>query len=317
MLQTVPYTLEELLRERREGAVRALVRVVGYALGRGASSEDVGRFLYESYALSGEYERWLRADGPQNAAAFASRHMLARWGLCDDVQVTSNELGYTVESVSMLDRHEAVLGFHGVSRMDLEACMETYWRMAGRHFGLDVTYTIGNDRDWALVRAPGKATSGPQEVVWPVLTPEALASHRRISLATGITFSIGYAKHAGDEPEDLGRFFYQVWEGSGHYDRLRDRWGYGNAHAYSQSLAQSRQVLYTRTEMYEDLDGYTISSPSWATEIPQVMGTFGVLPDDVYRYYEGGGIAACAKLGLQYADRSEDRFHRVWIRSRG
>jgi hypothetical protein len=317
MLETVPYALEELLRERREGSVRAVVRAVGYALARGGNAEDVGHFLFDSYRLAGDFQRRLQTDGDRNGAAFAARHILMRWGWCDDVQVREEQGGLLVESASLLQNHEAVLGFHGVTRMDMEACMETFWRLSGQALGLEVTYTVGDDRDWAVIRGPGGAPlAGEATVKAPAFTTDRLAAHRRIALATGITFSIGYAKYKGDEPEQLGQFFYKVWEEAGHYDRLRERWGYGNAMAYAQSMARSRQVLYTWTEMVEDLDGYTISSPSWATEIPQIMGTFGCLPDDVYRYYLGGGVAACIKLGLQYADRSDDRNHRVWIRSR-
>lgn len=316
MLQVIEYNLGELLRERREGAVRAIIRAVGYALARGRRPEDVGRFFFESYRLAGEFRQRLAADGAGNVDAFATRHMLTRWGWCDDIQVRSGQGGYIVESASMLRNHEAVLGFHGVTRLDVESCMETYWSLSGQEMGLEVTYTIGDDRDWCVIRAPGGGAGGSAPPEVPQFSAEGLATHRRITLASGITFSIGFAKTSGDEPEDLGHFFYKVWEHSGHYNRLRERWGYGNALAYAQNLLQSRQILYTKSELLEDLDGYTIASPSWATEIPMIMGTFGCLPDDVYRYYEGGGIPACAKLGLQYADRSDDRIHRVWIRSR-
>jgi hypothetical protein len=316
MLQVVEYTLGELLRERREGAVRAIIRAIGYALARGRKPEDVGQFLFDSYRLAGEFRHQLATDGEHNGTAFAGRHMLTRAGWSDDLQVRVDKGGYVVESASMLRDHDAVLGFHGVTRLDFEACMETYWSLSGHEMGLEVTYTIGDEKDWAVIRAPGGGGLPLPAADVPQFSPESLAAHRRIALASGITFSIGFAKMNGDEPEDLGHFFYKVWEHSGHYDRLRDRWGYGNALAYAQNLIQSRQVLYTKTELSEDLDGYTISSPSWATEIPMIMGTFGCLPDDVYRYYEGGGIPACAKLGLQYADRSNDRIHGVWVRSR-
>ncbi len=319
VLETVQYSLEELLRERREGAVRALVRAVGYALASGRSAEDVGHFLYESYRLGGQFQRWLQVGGraAQPGAAFLTHHVRTRWGWCDAVRVKEEPGSVVVESASMLINHGEVLGFHGVTRMDMEACMETFWRLAGRELGLEVTYTIGDDLDWAVIR-PGDGSAAPpvDQAQLPSFDSEELAAHRRMALAGGITSSIGYAKHRGDEPEDFGRFFYEVWEKSGHYDRLRERWGYGNARAYAANMAQARQVLYTRTDLVEDLDGYAIISPSWATEIPQTMGMFGCLPDDVYRYYEGGGVPACAKLGLQYADRSDDRTHRVWIRSR-
>lgn len=317
MVETVPYALGELLRERREGSVRAIVRAVGYALAMGRTAEDVGQFLFDSHRLAGEFERRRQAGGERNGVAFAAHHLLARWGWCDDVTVGADQGGLLVESASMLENHDEVLGFHGVTRMDMEACMERFWRLSGQALGLSVTYTIGDDRDWAIIRGPGGSPlSSGLKVEQPVFTSESLAEHRRLSLATGITFSIGYAKHTGDEPQELGRFFYRVWEGAGHYDRVRERSGFGNALAYAQSMARSRQVLYTHTDMLEDLDGYTIASPSWATEIPQVMGMFGCLPEDVYHYYEGGGVAACIKLGLQYADRSDDHNHRVWIRSR-
>jgi len=314
MLEAVPHSLATLLRERREGAVRALVRGVGYALAQGGSAEEFGRFLFDSYQLAGEFERRLKLEGQRNGAAFTARHTVTRWGWCDDVQVRTVEDGFLVESASMLLDQSDVLGFHGVTRMDMEACMETFWRLSGQALGLEVTYTVGADRDWAVIRSPGAGQVEP--VSETVFDDDTLAAHRRLALATGITSSIGLAKQNGDEPEEFGFFFYQVWEKSGHYDRLRERWGYGNALAYAENLAKSRQVLYTQTELFEDLDGYTIASPSWATEIPQIMGTFGCLPDDVYRYYVGGGIPACAKLGLQYADQSDDRTHRVWIRSR-
>ncbi|HYF92150.1 MAG TPA: hypothetical protein VD969_07870 [Symbiobacteriaceae bacterium] len=315
MLETVPYSLEELIRERREGAVRAIIRAVGYALAKGRTAEDVGRFLFDSYRLSGEFQRRLKSHGPGNVGAFATWHLLARWGWCEEVGARVEADTLRIESVSMLQGQADVLGFHGVARMDMEACMETFWRLAGRELGLMVTYTIGDEKDWTVVRLPGgQALSDSVEV--PVFTPEGLAVHRRIALATGIVSSIGYAKYAGDEPEEFGHFFYEVWEKSGHYDRLKEKWGYGNAVAYGQNMARSRQLLYMRTDVSEDLDGFSIASPSWATEIPQIMGTFGCLPDDVYRYYEGGGIPACHRLGLQYSDQSDDRMHRVWIRSR-
>lgn len=310
------YSLEELLRERREGAVRGLIRAIGYALTRGGNPEGVGRFLFESYRHSGEYRRLKEGRGAAPGAAFAARHLLDRWGWCDDVQIRHDGTAITVESNTMLTNHNDVLGFHGVTRLDVEACMETLWRLSGQELGLDVTYTIGGDRDWMLVRAidGSQLSEGPIEE--PRFTAESLAAHRRLVVASSVVCSIGFAKFRGDEPEDLGQFFYRVWEGSGHYDKLRERYGYGNALAYAQSLAQSRQVLYRDTSLVEDLDGYTVTSPGWGTEIPLVMGIFGVLPDDVYRYFTGGGVAACAKLGLQYADQSDDRHHRVWIRSR-
>lgn len=318
MLQTVPYTQEGLLKERRESAVRAMIRAVGYALTRGSSVESIGHFLFESYRHSGEFKRVLQYQGTSVAAAFATWHLRDRWGWCDDVDFRYEDGAMVVESASMLANQEMVMGFHGVTRSDMEACVDTLWRLSGRELGLDITYTVGDARDWLLIRsqegAPVEVDLGQVDV--PVFTKELLAAHRRFALATGIVCSIGYAKFSGDEPEDLGRFFYRVWEGSGHYDRLRERFGFGNALAYAQSVAQSRQVLYSSVTMIEDLDGFTIASPSWSTEIPHVMGTFGVLPDDVYRYFAGGGVAACARLGLQYTDRSDDRVHRVWIRSR-
>lgn len=316
MLDTVPYTLEELIRERREGAVRAIVRAVGYALARGRTAEDVGRFLFDSYRLSGEFQRRLKVHGSGNVRAFAGWHLMSRWGWCEEVGVRSESDTLRIESGSVLQGQADVMGFHGVTRLDMEACMESFWRLSGRELGLDVTYTIGDAHDWAVLRQTGGSGAGPDEIETPVFTPEDLAAHRRIALATGITSSIGYAKYVGEEPEAFGHFFYSVWEKSGHYDRLREQWGYGNALAYAQNMARGRQLLYKRTDMSEDLDGYSISSPSWATEIPQIMGTFGCLPDDVYRYYEGGGVPACHRLGLQYADQSDDRIHRVWIRSR-
>ncbi len=313
MLQAiVQYSVDELLRERREGAVRGLIRAIGYGLTRGATPEEVGRFLFESYRHSGEYRR-LR---PVSAAAFASRHLLDRWGWCDDVSVRREAASIVVESATMLTNHDDVLGYHGVTRLDVEACMETLWRLSGQELGLDVTYTIGTDREWMVIRNTGGGALAGDPVTQPAFSPQSLAAHRRTAVASAVVCSIGFAKFRGDEPEDLGHFFYKVWEGSGHYDKLRDRNGYGNALAYAQSLAQSRQILYASTTMVEDLDGYTVTSPGWGTEIPQIMGTFGVLHDDVYRYFTGGGVAACAKLGLQYADQSDDRNHRVWIRSR-
>jgi hypothetical protein len=314
MLGTVPYTREELLRERREGAVRALIRVVGYALTQGHAAEAVGRFLFDSYRLGGEFQRQ-KATGAA-LPAFAAWHVNQRWGWCEEVTLRSDKGGVVIESGSILQGQAAVLGFHGVTRLDMEACMETFWRLSGAELGFAVTYTIGDVRDWAVIRTQDGGTVPLHQLTLPAFDPDGLASHRRIALATGITSAIGFAKQTGAEPEALGQFFYQVWDRSGHYDRLRARWGYGNALAYAQNMAKARQLLYTQTTLAEDLDGYTITSPSWATEIPQIMGTFGCLPDDVYRYYEGGGIPACARLGLQYADQSEARVHRVWIRSR-
>jgi hypothetical protein len=314
MLETVAYSQEELLRERRESAVRAIVRGVGYGLAQGRPAEQMGRFLFDSYRLSGEFQRRLKAHGTGNAAAFAAWHLMNRWGWCEDVKVQAEGGALVVESASMLQAQEDVMGFHGVTRLDMEACLETFWRLSGKELGLEVTYTVGDDRDWAVMRAPGAADLELVEV--PDFTLDSLSTHRRVALATGITASIGFAKYCGDEPEEFGHFFYKVWEQSGHYDRLRERWGYGNDRAYAQDMARGRQLLYASTELTEDLDGYSITSPSWATEIPQIMGTFGCLPDDVYRYYEGGGVPACLRLGLQYADQSDDRVHRVWIRSR-
>lgn len=309
----VSYTHDQLLRERREGAVRAVIRAVGYALTRGRSAEDVGRFLYESYRNSGAYGRLAQVEGLSRAAAFTAWHLEWRQGWCDGVQPAHNERGYLVESVSMLENHDQVLGFHGVTRMDMEACMETFWRLSGQDLGLEVTYTIGEDRDWVLVRT---SDSAAQEIYAPPIGDEELLEHRRFAVATGIIASIGFAKQHGDPSADLGRFFFSVWDRSGHYERLRDGWGFGNALAYAQSLANARQILYASTTLEEDLDGYAVTSPSWAAEIPQVMQIFGVQPEDVYQYFEGGGVAACARLGLQYADQSNERFHRVWIRSR-
>jgi hypothetical protein len=316
LLATVPYTREELLRERREGAVRSIVRAVGYALAQGRSAEDVGRFLYDSYRLGGEFQRRLKAHGEQNVPAFAAWHLLARWGWTDDVTVRGDKGALVVESTSMLQDHSEVMGFHGVARLDMESCMETFWRLSGSELGLDVTYTVGDERDWALIRPKSGVALLLSDIEVPVFSPDELAKHRRGALATGIVSSIGYAKHCGDEPEVFGHFFYKVWEQSGHYDRLREKYGYGNALAYAQNMARGRQLLYTSTELAEDLDGFSITSPSWATEIPQTMGMFFCLPDDVYRYYQGGGVPACIRLGLQYADQSDHRIHRVWIRSR-
>lgn len=316
MQSTLPYTRDELLCERRESAVRAIIRAVGYALARGRAAEDLGRFLFDSYRLSGEFQRRLRAHGLHNAGAFATWHMLLRWGWCEDVTVRAEKGALVVESGSMFRDQANVAGFHGVTRLDFEGCMEAFWRLAGEELGLAVTYTVGDDSDWAMLRPLDGAPVDLELVEAPAFDPDSLAAHRRIALATGITASIGYAKYCGDEPEEFGHFFYKVWEQSGHYDRLREEWGYGNALAYAQNMARGRQALYMRTDLAEDLDGYSITSPSWATEIPQIMGTFGCLPDDVYRYYLGGGVPACHRLGLQYADQSDDRIHRVWIRAR-
>lgn len=313
MSDTVSYTREELLRERREGAVRAIIRAVGYALKRDRSAEDVGRFLFESYRNSGAYRRLAQVEGLTRAAAFSAWHLEWRQGWCDEVHPEHSERGYMVKSATMLDNHDDVLRFHAVTRMDMEACLETFWRLSGQALGLEVTYTIGEDQDLMFVRTEGPAAKG----VYPwQMNEEDLLEHRRFTVATGIIASIGFAKQYGDQPEDLGRFFFSVWDRSGHYERLRDGWGFSNALAYAQSLANGRQVLYSSTTLEEDLDGYTVTSPGWATEIPQVMTIFRVQPQEVYRYFEGGGIAACGRLGLQYADQSDDRFHRVWIRSR-
>jgi hypothetical protein len=315
VLDTATYTLEELLVERRESAVRALVRAVGYATQRGRKAEDVGRFLYDSYRESPEYQRrqqrWSGA-----AAGFAALHLELRWGWCDRVSVRSEDRGLVVESDSILKGQGPVLGFHGVARSDIEVCLEAFWRLLGRDLGLEVTYTIGEERDWAVIRPAGTGLFDPAEVAAPAFNREALAAHRRMQVATWITASVGFAKYCGDEPEELGQFFFRVWDGSGHYERLQARWGYGNALAYAQSIARGRQVLYRETELAEDLDGYLITSPSWATEIPQTLSAFCVLPDDIHRFYAGGGVPACARLGLQYADRSNDRLHRIWIRAR-
>lgn len=313
MSGAVTYTREELLRERREGAVRAVIRAVGYALTRGRSAEDMGRFLFESYRNSGAFRRLAQVEGGTRAVAFTAWHLEWRQGWCDQVQPVQNERGYVVESVSMLENHDEVLGFHAVTRMDMEACMETFWRLSGQALGLEVTYTIGDERDWMLVRT---AEPAEKEVHPPLMTEEDVLEHRRLAVATGIISSLGFAKQYGHQPDDLGRFFASVWDRSGHYDRLRDGWGFGNAHAYAQSLANGRQILYSSTTLEEDLDGYLVTSPSWATEIPQVMTIFRVVPQDTYQYFEGGGVTACARLGLQYADQSDERFHRVWIRSR-
>lgn len=315
MLETMQYTREQLLRERREGAVRALIRALGYAWDAGRAPQDLAQFIVDSYTESGEFERRLQADGHGNLAAQLHRHLLTRFGWCDGVTVKPIEGGYMVESDSILTGQESVLSAHGVARLDVEACMELVGQLTGQVLGFEFSYTVGDEKDWAMIRAPGShAVPDEPEVAW--LDEEALVNHRRLGVASGIVMSIGFARICGAEPEELGHYFYKVWDNSGHYEKLREKWGYGNALAYALSLAQARQVLYCNTNMVEDLDGYTIASPGWGTEIPQVMGTFGVLLDDVYRYFEGGGIPACGRLGLQYADRSDDRTHRVWLRAR-
>ncbi|MGE5676205.1 MAG: hypothetical protein ACM3XM_20380 [Mycobacterium leprae] len=312
----VPFSIEELLRERREGSVRALIRVIGYALARGQKADEVGRFLFDSYRLAGEFEQQKQCNEADRVHAFMAWHMRLRWGWCDDVRIAADQGAYVLESASALNGQAQVLGFHGISRLDVENCLEQFWQNAAAAVGLEATYTIGEDRDWTVIRTPAGAALALDRPEFPMFTPQSLAEHRRLQLATWISASVGFAKHCGDESEDFGHYFYTVWDRSGHYDRLRNRWGYGNALAYAQSLVLSRQVLYRATELGEDLDGYTVSSPSWATEIPHALGTFGTLPDDIYRYYEGGGVPACAKLGLQYADQSDDRTHRVWVRAR-
>jgi hypothetical protein len=313
MLQTSPHTTAELLQERREGAVRALIRTIGYALAKGIPAETVGRFLFDSYALSGTFARFGTPGSPEAAAAFLTWQHRIRISWCDDVRYEPVDGGYQGISGTLLSGQGSVLGFHGVSRLDMEACLETLWRLAGEALSLSVTYTIGEEQDWLILRAP--AGVGSFEPEQPT-TPERLAELRRHGLATGLIAGIGFAKQIGDEPEDLGLFFYKVWEGSGHYDRLVSQWGRGNALAYAQNMARGRQLLYLATELKEDLDGYLITSPGWGREMPGTLGCFGVTHDDVTRYYEAGGVAACAKIGLQYADRSDDHFHRVWIRSR-
>jgi hypothetical protein len=312
MLETVPYTLTELLQERREGAVRALIRTLGFALAKGVGPEVVGRFLFESYALSGSFARMGAPGSPQAAEAFLRWQERIRWGWCEEQHWVAREGGAEVVSSSLLAGQGAVLGFHGVSRLDVEACLETFWRLAGEALGLGVTYTIGEEQDWLILRAPHGPVAGDPLA----LTPERLVELRRHALAAGLIAGIGFAKQIGDEPEDLGLFFYKVWEGSGHYDRLLHEWGWGNAVGYVRNLAKGRQLLYMATEVREDLDGFLITSPGWGREMPSTLALYAVTHDDVTRYYEGGGIPACAKLGLQYADRSDDHFHRVWIRSR-
>ncbi|HYG56617.1 MAG TPA: hypothetical protein VD902_00920, partial [Symbiobacteriaceae bacterium] len=166
MLDTVPYTLEELLRERREGAVRAIIRAVGYALAHGRTAEDVGGFLFDSYRLSGEFERRIRTYGRGNLAAFTSWHLPARWGWCEDVTVRADTRGLVLESTSLLQDQAEVLGFHGVTRSDMEACMETFIRLSGEALGLEVSYTVGDERDWTAILAPG-ADLNPEQADVP------------------------------------------------------------------------------------------------------------------------------------------------------
>jgi len=315
-VQETAYSVDDLLRERRQGAARALIRAVGYAVSKGGNAEQVGRFFFDSQQLSGHFKRFVLTHGEGNGVAFATRHLRDRVILADGIAVRKQPEFIMVESDSILADQDAVMGFHGVTRMDMEACVETIYRLAAQAVGLEATYTIGPSQDWLVLRPVGaqKFDLGPIDAV--ALIGSELAEHRRRGLATGIVFSIGFARSRGDEPEELGRYFYSVWQESGHYAKLRDRFGFGNAFAYAESLAKSRQVLYTATSLVEDLDGFTVSSPGWGPEIPQVMGSFGVLPDDVYRYFAGGGVAACHQLGLQYADQSDGREHRIWIRSR-
>lgn len=313
MLETVPYSLTELLQERREGAVRALIRTLGFALAKGGGPEQVGRFLFESHALSGTFARMGAPSSAEAASAFIAWQEQIRWGWSEELQAQERAGSVELVSQSVLSGQGSVLGFHGVSRLDVEACLETFWRLSGEALGLGVTYTIGEEQDWLILRAPsglaeGRRPSNP--------TPERLAELRRHALATGLIAGIGFAKQTGDEPEDLGLFFYKVWDGSGHYDRLLNQWGWGNAVGYAQNMARGRQLLYLATEVREDLDGFLITSPGWGREMPSTLALYAVTHDEVTRYYEGGGIPACAKLGLQYADRSDDHFHRVWIRSR-
>lgn len=311
MLETVPYSLTELLQERREGAVRALIRTLGFALAKGLTAETVGRFLFESHALSGTFARM---GAPAEAiSAFLTWQEQIRWGWSDELQAHERAGSVELVSRSVLAGQGSVLGFHGVSRLDVEACLESFWRLSGEALGLGVTYTIGEEQDWLILRAPGGVASGYRP---GGQSPERLAELRRHALATGLIAGIGFAKQIGEEPEDLGLFFYNVWDGSGHYDRLLNQWGWGNAVGYAQNLARGRQLLYLATEVREDLDGFLITSPGWGREMPSTLALYAVTHDDVTRYYEGGGIPACAKLGLQYADRSDDHFHRVWIRSR-
>jgi hypothetical protein len=291
-----------------------LIRVIGYAIDTGRTPHDVGRFIFESYRDIGEFERRLKEDGAGNALAHLRRHLETRLGWCDEIEVRPAEGGFMIESASMLHNQEAVLAWHGVTRLDVETCLETVWHLSGTMLGVEFSYTIGDEKDWAMIRVPGGATPPPPPPF--SMDEQELLQHRRLAVASGITLSIGYAKANGAEPEELGRYFFGVWNKAGYYGSLKERWGYGNAYAYTQSIVQSRQVLYLNTAMVEDLDGYTVSSPGWGTEIPQAMALFGVLPDDVYRYFEGGGIPACAVLGLQYQDRSDDRTHRVWVRAR-
>lgn len=315
MDQTVPYALSELLQERREGAVRALIRTLGFAGAKGIAPEAVGRFLFDSHALSGAFARMGAPGSAEAAAAFLAWHQTIRLGWCDTLQFKGREGGAEFVSQSLLAGQSSVLGFHGVSRLDMEACLEAFWRLAGEALGFSVTYTIGEEQDWLLLRAPAGVALPPQSES-PDPPPDRLAELRRQALATWLIAGIGFAKQIGDEPEDLGLFFYKVWDGSGHYDRLLAQWGWGNDFAYAQNMARGRQLLYLATELREDLDGYLITSPGWGREIPSTLALFGATHDDVTRYYEGGGIPACAKLGLQYADRSDDHFHRVWIRAR-
>lgn len=313
MLETVPFSLTELLQERREGAVRALIRTLGFALAKGLGPEAVGRFLFDSHALSGTFARMGAPGSPEAVSAFLAWQERIRWGWCDELQVSGRGGSVELLSQSLLVGQGSVLGFHGVSRLDVEACLETFWRLSGEALGLGITYTIGEEQDWLILRAPHGIAGAGSHVA---LSPDRLAELRRHALATGLIAGIGFAKQIGDEPEDLGLFFYKVWDSSGHYDRLMHQWGWGNAVGYAQNMARGRQLLYLATEVREDLDGFLITSPGWGREMPSTLALFAVTHDDVTRYYEGGGIPACAKLGLQYADRSDDHFHRVWIRSR-
>lgn len=313
MLETAHFTPVELLRERREGAVRALIRTLGFALAKGLEPEAVGRFLFDSYSLSGAFERMGAPGSAEAVGAFLLWQEGIRRGWCDALGRVPHPGSLELHSDSILTGQGAVLGFHGVSRLAFEACLETFWRLAGQALGLGATYTIGEEQDWLILRHPDVALD------WEPPTapaPERIAELRRHGLATGLIAGIGFAKQIGEEPEDLGLFFYKVWDGSGHYDRLLSKWGWGNAGGYVQNMARGRQLLYMATEVREDLDGFLITSPGWGREMPSTLALYGVTHDDVTRYYEGGGIPACAKLGLQYADRSDDHFHRVWIRSR-
>lgn len=87
------------------------------------------------------------------------------------------------------------------------------WHLAGTTLGIDFAYTIGDEKDLAVIRVPGSARR-PEGALPPPATEAELLSQRRLAVASSISHGRGYTRLRPSGPAVPGPSDYRthrVW----------------------------------------------------------------------------------------------------------